>query len=164
MKATTKKRLCWNCEGNVPLNLENCPYCSVYLNPSSRDDSKDEEEDLAPPYRLVTSSEDQKVPASPFSNLEPENPKDENIKATGNIADASATLNDVKIVAMPLTLLLAGSIFFLFSLLMLLFSERGLLTLQWNGSYWYVYLIIALPMLFFGWKSLRNVDEENDKR
>ena len=131
MKAT-KKRLCWNCEGNVPVNLENCPYCSVYLNNQSSDDSKEEEEedDLAPPYRLISSTEDQKVPASPFSAMEPSSSKVESHQPTADLKEAAATMSDMKTIALPLVLLLAGSICFIFSLLMLLFSEGGLFTLR----------------------------------
>lgn len=159
MKATPKKRLCWNCEGNVPVNLENCPYCSVYLSTPSAEEAKEEEDEHTPPYRLVSSADDQKVPASPFSALESADPKEEN-QAKADPAEAAATMNEMKVIALPLVLLLAGSICFLFSLLMLLFSEGGLLTLQWNGSFWYIYLLIALPMLYFGWHSLQHVDKD----
>jgi hypothetical protein len=31
MSAVPKKKLCWNCEGNVSREIDNCPYCGVYL-------------------------------------------------------------------------------------------------------------------------------------
>lgn len=37
MHTSTKKKLCWNCEGNVSHEAVNCPFCGVYLHHSSDD-------------------------------------------------------------------------------------------------------------------------------
>src|ERR1700722_8685985 len=33
MSQKLKKKLCWNCDGSAALEVENCPYCGVYLSP-----------------------------------------------------------------------------------------------------------------------------------
>jgi hypothetical protein len=150
MTATPKKKLCWNCEGRVSLAEENCPYCAVYLGPAP-DENGESKDILAPPYRLVE-SEEETVPASPYAS-EKEEEKEE--------VDLSAAKTDIKEVVLPLSLLSAGTLFFLFGLVLLVFSNQGVLTLTWNGDYWYFYLISAVPMLFFGWRSLKRFEVEN---
>lgn len=54
----------------------------------------------------------------------------------------------------PLLCLLPGAVFFLFSLVLLLFSQQGVLTLRWSAAYWYVYLGASLPLLYLGWRLL----------
>ena len=149
MTATPKKKLCWNCEGRVSLAEENCPYCAVYLGPAP-DENGESKDILAPPYRLVE-SEDETVPASPYASEKEEEEEE---------VDLSVAKADIKEVVLPLSLLSAGTLFFLFGLVLLVFSNQGVLTLTWNGDYWYFYLIFALPMLFFGWRSLKRFEKE----
>lgn len=155
MTTTPKKKLCWNCEGRVSLEEENCPYCAVYLGlaPDENGESKDV---FAPPYRLVETDEEN-IPASPYVTE-----KDEET-TTEEKVDFSVAKADLKEVVLPLSLLSAGSLFLLFGLILLVFSERGVLTLSWNGDYWYFYLAFALPMLFFGWRALQRFDNEEEE-
>ena len=69
--------------------------------------------------------------------------------------------NDLKEIVLPLLLLSAGSVFFLFGLVLFLFSSDGILTLEWNGHLWYAYFIISLPLTLFGWHTLQKFDNEN---
>ena len=155
MTTTPKKKLCWNCEGRVSLEEENCPYCAVYLGPAP-DENGESKDILAPPYRIVETDEEN-VPPSPYkSELPEEQPAEE------ETTDLTVAKKDTKEVVLPLALLSAGSLFFLFGLILLLFSEHGVFTLTWNGEYWYFYLIFALPMLFFGWRALQKFDNEDE--
>ena len=66
-------------------------------------------------------------------------------------------LDSFKSSLMATTLLLAGSVFFLFGLVLALFSHQGVLTLQWDGSIWYVYSALSVPLLIIGWRSLMKI-------
>ena len=79
-----------------------------------------------------------------------ENPKEK----VSNIEETA------KMLVLTLLLLTTGSVFFLFSLVLLLFSHDGILTLQWNSEYWPLYLIVALASLFYGFKHLSRINEE----
>ncbi|NGX42295.1 MAG: hypothetical protein K940chlam7_00573 [Chlamydiae bacterium] len=149
MSATQKKKLCWNCEGRVSLEEENCPYCAVYVGPSPDENEKDI---LAPPYRIVD-SEDEEVPSSPYAVDEEQEEEEVEVQL-------SETRSDLKKIVLPLCLLSAGSMLFLFGLILLLFSNHGVFTVSWNSEYWYLYLVFALPMAFFGWRVLRNLEED----
>lgn len=150
MSTTQKKKLCWNCEGRVSLEEENCPYCAVYLGPAPGE--KGEQDILAPPYRLVDSDEEeQKVPESPYAMENDQVEENESI-------DFTPARKDFNQIVLPLSLLSAGTLFFLFGLILWLFSVDGTFTLTWNAHYWYVYSALALLMLFIGWKVLKNFE------
>ncbi len=152
MSAIPKKKLCWNCEGRVALADENCPYCGVYLSSSALLNNQDENATHVAPYR--TSSE-KTIPASPYNlNREEQDQQDEE---SNEIQQEEALNSTQKSSLMPFVLLLAGSVFLTFGLILLIFSNQGTLTLQWNASYWFVYLAIAGLFLITGWRSLRNL-------
>ncbi len=156
MSTQPKKKLCWNCEGNVSRQEENCPYCGVYLSPSSLT-TEDEEEDLAPPYRLGASSEASSIPSAPYHTPH----EAAAVQNEPKPAIAIPSVNSpAKGVVVSLLLLIGGSVFFLFGIALLLFSHNQVLTLQWDGSYWFAYFLISIPMLLLGWKYLMQVDTE----
>jgi len=142
MSTTQKKKLCWNCEGRVSFEEENCPYCSVYLGPALEEEGK--QDVLAPPYQIV--EEEQEVPESPYQM--------ENDQVEEDAPELDEAKSDMRQVVLPLGMLSAGSLFFLFGLMLLIFSDHGTLTLSWSADYWYLYVLLALPALLFGWVSL----------
>lgn len=147
MSTTQKKKLCWNCEGRVSFEEENCPYCSVYLGPTIDEEGK--QDALAPPYQIVEDEEEQDIPESPYQLGE------EQLEEKAPELDEAAS--DLRQVVLPMGMLSAGSLFFLFGLMLLIFSDQGgTLTLSWSADYWYIYVLLALPALLFGWVSLGN--------
>lgn len=166
MTVKPKQKLCWNCEGSTTFEAQNCPYCGVYLSPLSIADSKGKDSLFAPPYRIQSAEAQQEVPVAPYVTQEepavatvskeieeePEAVQEEQLR--------EEPVDVVKATVMPLMLLLTGSVLFLFSVALVLFSYRGVFTLQWNSDYWFLYLACGLPMLFFGWKLLKQVPEQ----
>lgn len=152
MSETLKKKLCWNCEGRVSFSQENCPYCGVYLSPTTEGDGKDA--NLIPPYKLA--SVEDEIPSSPFGSkpsaaapaaekvlpIEEERPKD-----------------DLRVLIVTMAMLIMGSGLFLFSVVLMLFSDEGSFVLRWQSDNWYIYLLLSLPMLFLGWRYLQNLSE-----
>jgi len=152
MSNEEKKKLCWNCEGSVLRSASNCPFCGVYLHPEE-EDTRSISKNLDPPY---PNRETAKIPISPYANHK-NNSIAEEEKEVANVA---VNKSGWKTVIAPLTFLLSGSVFFLFGFLMLLFSVDGWFTLQWNSDYWYIYLLISIPLLYFGWQTLENINED----
>lgn len=160
MTLLPKKRLCWNCEGNVSLSEETCPYCGVSVIPASLDGTN---HGLTPPYQMGAAKENL-VPRSPYA-LNAETPTvkaEEDVKeiSTEELEDSDVPVDEFKNILLALLLLLAGSMFFLFGLTLALFSRNGVFTLQWDSSYWFLYSILSMPLLFFGWRALLKLDEE----
>jgi hypothetical protein len=75
-------------------------------------------------------------------------------------ADEEAVLDadqDFKETLKACVLLLSGSVLFLFGLTLAFFAQDGLLTLQWDATLWFVYVAIAMLLLFFGSRSLKKL-------
>lgn len=153
MTTATKKKLCWNCEGRVGFSEEHCPFCGVYLSPTPisghvEDDSDDQAPE--PPYGL-----DEESKSSSYHDPLHQ----DRIQRPGSKKQEAISGDEFRKMITPLGTLLAGSIFFLFGLVLFLFSKDGKLTLQWNSDYWYVYSAFSLVLLFWGWKSLQYIDD-----
>lgn len=150
MSATPKKKMCWNCEGRVAFSDENCPFCGVYLSSSTLINVQNESSTHIPPY---STSSDKSIPPSPYGMKE----KEEDQTEINDDLQEEALTSTNKNPLLPTILLLAGSIFLVFGMILLVFSHQGVLTLQWNGTYWFAYLGLALVLLFCGWRALQNL-------
>lgn len=154
MSAVPKKKLCWNCEGNVSREIDNCPYCGVYLH------AVEEEEETSQwniPYRFPSTKQEE-IPSPLYQ--QPEEPKEPSI-VDETPKESSYPLDKLKQEVLPLLFLMTGSLFFLFGTVLFLFSDNGTLTLQWKGDHWIYFLGISLPTLYFGWKWLQDGESES---
>jgi hypothetical protein len=57
-----------------------------------------------------------------------------------------------------LMLLLAGMVFFMFGFILFLYSGQPYFTLRWETSNWIYFLPPSLPMLYYGWKSVQDME------
>lgn len=152
MNAIPKTKLCWNCEGNVSLADENCPYCGVGVQSALL---QGYQENFTPPYRLGSQQRSETIPESPFKSKATEEVEEESQEETEAAAEFKKFL-------ITMSLMLSGSVFLIFGVVLALFSKGGVFTLQWNSTYWYAYLILALPLLLFGWNSLQRLDDHDN--
>jgi len=153
MSAIPKKKLCWNCEGNVSKEIDNCPYCGVYLHATE----EESEESWNPSFqdeRDGTQSTEDSDDVQPFTS-EQLNRNSHNL--SNNILPSSL-FSQIKSEILPILLLMSGSIFFLFGVILLLFSQNGLLVLQWNGNNWLYFLLASIPALILGWKFFQDLE------
>lgn len=162
MTAKPKKKLCWNCEGRVTFQDENCPYCGVYLSPLSSEEENDKQNLFAPPYRVEDAEEEEEshVHQAPYVAQEAVIQKEELPSQPEEHIEAGPFLsNDIKSSVLPLVMLLTGSVCLLFGFALLLFAQHGTLTLHWSGGYWFLYVLFAVPLLFLGWRYLQHLDD-----
>lgn len=160
MSAVPKKKFCWNCEENVAKEIENCPYCGVYLHGVETN----EDSVWNTPYQHQ-SNHPEEIP-SPLYQIKPET--QQNIEEEEELLEDEPKLFTWNLIyaqlkqdIFPILFLMAGSIFFLFGIVLLLFSQNGTLTLQWQESHGIYFLIFAFPLIGFGWRFLQqlNVNE-----
>ena len=154
MNKSARKRLCWNCEGSVSVSEETCPFCGVSVIPAFLEGA--EASDFAPPYATSRDS-DFGIPQSPFK-FQDEEFSDVDSQVNQKEEEGQINIDEFKSTAVAVTLLLSGSVFFLFSLALALFSHHGVFTLQWDAEYWFIYTILAIPLFFFGWRSLMKLE------
>lgn len=157
MSAVPKKKLCWNCEGNIAKEIDNCPYCGVYVHSPDLDENSG----WSIPY--VNNSKKEEIP-SPLYQIHGENEDLESEDPLDKVEESSpapSMLQQFKEDILPILLLMSGSIFFLFGIVLFLFSDHhGTLTLQWNASQWPCFLLLSLPCVCFGWKYLLQLDQD----
>lgn len=153
-----KKKLCWNCEGAVSLESENCSFCGVYLSSLGTEDKNDL---FSPPFRMEVEEENEVIPAPPYVHEETASLKEESVSVpVAPVVAKGQPTSTVLAIFLPLFLLLSGTIFSLFGLVLFLFSHNNTLVLRWDASYWGFYLFPAILMLIFGWFSLSKISEE----
>jgi hypothetical protein len=150
MSAVPKKKLCWNCEGNVAKDIDNCPYCGVYLHAS---ELEEENHYWNPSYLSKENKEEVPSPLYHGANTEEQEPIAMQEKGVSAL-EWTGAISHLKREVFPILFLMAGSTFFLFAIVLLLFSHGGTLTLQWEESNAYYFLTLAGPLFFFGWKFL----------
>ncbi len=172
MKPTDRQKMCSNCDGRIAFEAAVCPYCGAEQAESS-DSAQMQlfkhqslQESLtslySPPYS-------QRSTTYGTEESEPVKKKTETFKEVKTVTSglgattmqmntAEAESSEVKSQnpLMPILLLSVGSNLCLLGLLQFFFSESGFLKLEWDASYWFIYCLIALPMLYFGIKKAGN--------
>jgi hypothetical protein len=163
MAAPIKTKLCWNCEGNVSQKDETCPYCGVSVETSTIPGTAFSSEPASPPYPSTKDNSAQSIPDSPYAKS-PDDTQSENQEKDEEVEAPSSTSN-LQRTAMVLSALSFGVILSLFAVILLLFADdKGIMTLHWNSSYWYVYLILGLPLVYIGWKASASLEDDLEKK
>jgi hypothetical protein len=161
MKPTDKHKLCSHCEGRIALEAITCPYCNAEQTPAAAKatvSSSVPNSLYTPPYTnkglRYSVSGTESAPAAPdtFKSVAPttESP-------TPTIAAQKEIAQEAPNHFWPLFTLSLASIMATLGLLQLFFSDNGLLRLEWDSSYWFVYCIAALPLFFFGIKKVNQL-------
>lgn len=136
MVSKNDKRLCWNCDGCVPFELTQCPYCGVQIETDNvEDDPKTTPEVATAEYSFSATDEEWDMAIEK---------KEENQEETSE-----------RKISTSLLLILPGATFALFGLLLLLFSKNGTLILHWKTSVAYFYFFGAALLLALGWRMLK---------
>lgn len=153
MTALLKKKLCWNCEGNISRELDNCPYCGVYVHSSETGNDGYWSPSYTPQDKL------EEAPSPLYSVQE------DTFEALVDIPDkVSSVWKPIFLVlkkeVFPVLFLMSGSIFFLFGLILFLFARESTLNLRWDGSLWPAFIVLSLPSLWIGWRLLSGLEEE----
>lgn len=153
MRASAQKKMCWNCEGNVQLQDEVCPYCQTILD---NFDQLTLNTNLAHGTALYPPAYDQSkiIPATTFA-LPSTEQADQDKQLLPRPHESSLLTMTI-----AMALLMTGLLFSIFALVLLVFAHNGKLILAWNSTYWYIYALLAMPLLFFGWRAIQNVEEE----
>lgn len=154
MKPKKRQKLCHNCEGEIDIDVIVCPFCAADLRQEK------------PEQRYGSFSSHVQnmggVPSFPhighISSHEAE-PSLKEIEEEVEIKDVGALEQELELekpanVFLPTILFTVGVQLFVFGLLMLLFSHKGVVLLKWDARFWFLYLFAATPFLVFGYKSL----------
>jgi hypothetical protein len=167
MKTSDRQKMCSNCDGRISYEATICPYCGTEqapLEPESQmplfknQSLQDSLTTLySPPYSQKNSSfQEEPAPVKKKPEIFKEvkstfstnsgNPMP--INETENSSTAGSKQNPI----VPLLILSLGSNLFILGLIQFFFSKEGFLNLQWDASFWFIYTLISLPLLYLGYK------------
>jgi len=159
-------KMCPSCEGNIAMDATFCQYCGSNVfernenlaNQQTKEDVKSlsYEETLSslypPPYKP-------KAIQTASTKYYEENEEDKENKNSNEINESDLKEEEEeKSALIPTILFWLGINILVFSILLLIFSKDGVLHLKWNAKFWFLYSMISIPLLYFGFKGLKNLD------
>lgn len=175
MHSKDRQKMCPQCDGRIPLEAEQCPYCaSVQTVQAAEEDAQFYREQSlqesltklhSPPYPAKNAApmySDMKQGSTfmkqtdSFKGVMPE--KRFHSSAPLGIPTIPPQMQeeqqsvDEKTSFWPIFFLSIGGNLLVLGLLQLFFSEKGFLRLEWDSSYWFVYCLAALPLVVLGYK------------
>ncbi len=146
-----RRKLCWECGGEVPQSAEQCPFCGAAFEVVSTEEgetdaffsqssgSADFYSDSEPPKPLYQPI-DESVPQEEVSDEEEEK------------ADGSARQQLI-----CLCFLIPGFALLLFGIIMFFFSQEGYLTLKWDASWGMFIFALSALFIYFGAKAYKKL-------
>ncbi|MBS0624553.1 MAG: hypothetical protein JSS32_00710 [Verrucomicrobia bacterium] len=162
MKPKKRQKMCYNCEGEIDLDVIVCPFCAADLreekpeqmrasyspfNSTGKASNETSNSLYPPPYPVK--KEAVVVPeAAMIEEVMPEEKPLEDASQQGNLSR----------VIRPTILFTLGIQLFLLGMFILLFSHKGIVLLKWDGTYWFFYVFASFPLLYFGYKSLSKIE------
>lgn len=137
MKPVERQKMCPNCDGRIPQESTQCPYCFAQLSADS------------------SNSKSTTPVTDPLSALYPP-PYTTEAKTTAKAVDPVSQAETVSdsIPFWSILMLALGSNLLTLGILQFFFSDRGVLRLEMNASYWFLMVIVSIPLIYFGLKNL----------
>ena len=140
MKPVERQKICPNCDGRIPQESTQCPFCFAQLQDGPSNSKSTSVTDplsaLYPP---------------PYAGLEPKTA----IKTAAALDPVSQ--NETTSDSIPfwsILMLALGSNLLTLGILQFFFSDHGVLRLEMNASYWFLMVIVSIPLVYFGLKNL----------
>ena len=181
MKAIEKEKMCLSCEGRISLDAEVCPYCAAeqekvkienpYRAPIFQNQSL--EDSLAslytPPYqgKRPQFAEPQNIQKQLNPKPEPmynERPLYKDVTERPQMDPLLGAMvkeedDQTKSSLWPTVFLFAGANCLFLGLMQLFFSKNGILRLEWDSNYWFVYCLLGAPFLYLGYKKIKELQD-----
>lgn len=138
MKSSEKFKICPSCDGKASLEVVICPYCASSFTDTYQKNKNLLSSSYSPPYSAERVTPTQSDP--------------KNIQTAPETAPAAKETSSF----LPIALLIIGSNLLILSMLLLILGRNGKVELEWSSSYWMLYLILGAPLLFLGFKIIKN--------
>ncbi|HSX12775.1 MAG TPA: hypothetical protein VLF61_04715 [Rhabdochlamydiaceae bacterium] len=176
MNPVDKQKMCPHCDARIAFEVEICPYCAqgqevektaapaqtpLFQNQSLQESLTSL---YTPPYsgKRPLFSQSEKQPSSPikenamYKNVTEDKFQDP-LKAISTAAIDESQQKEGESSLWPTVFMVVASNFFTLGLLQLFFSEAGLLKLEWDGSYWFLYCLFSIPLFYLGIKKMKQL-------
>ncbi len=145
MKPKKRQKLCYNCEGEVDLDVIVCPFCAADL----REEKPEQQRSTYNSTASVKNMNTQQSLYPPAQAPKAAAPEEAMIEE-----EEAGEEEGVKNIYAPIVLMTLGAQLLIFGLLMLIFSSHGTLILKWDARFWFFYIFASIPFLIFGYRAL----------
>ncbi len=149
MKPKKRQKICFNCDGEIDLDVIVCPYCAADL----REEKPEQQRPIFPPEGTTKNQKTMEslYPSSP--RIHADLPQEDAPAAPAEAIEEPSEAKSKNIFG-PTILFTLGVQLCLFGLLMVLFSHKGVMVLRWDARLWFLYVFASIPLLVFGYRSL----------
>lgn len=149
MKAKKRQKMCYNCEGEIDLDVIVCPFCAADLR-------EEKPEQQVPSYNPAGTLKNLNTQQSLYPTQSPPKARQEETREE-ELSMPPIEEEDSKNIVVPTILMTLGAQLLLFGLLMLMFASKGAIILKWDARLWYFYVLASIPFLIFGYKSVNKL-------
>ncbi len=129
--------MCYNCEGEVDLEVIVCPFCAA--------DLREEKPEQHQSYSTHTVAKNREAQESLYPSQFKAPPEPEEVM--------QAPDEEPRGIFGPTALLALGIQLFVFGILLSFFSHKGYMLLKWDARLWFLYIFASVPFLIFGYKA-----------
>jgi hypothetical protein len=146
MKPKKRQKLCYNCEGEVDLDVIVCPFCAADLRAERGDVQR------APFAASVKPMNGEPYP--PPSHLEAAVRLGTEEAALPAESAPTSSPTDLKKTVLATSLFTVGVQLLLLGLLLLVLQTERTVILKWDASLWFLYIFASVPPLVFGYRAI----------
>lgn len=150
MKTKKRQKLCYNCEGEIDLDVIVCPFCAADLR-------EERPERNNPIYDESTSMKNLNTQQSLYPSHYAQEEEPEAAMQEPKLAEVHTDEDEPKSIVGPTIMATLGAQLLLLSLLMLFFANDGVMTLKWDARFWFFYFVAAVPLLIFGYRGIEKL-------
>jgi hypothetical protein len=145
MKTKKRQKLCYNCEGDVDLDVIVCPFCAADLR-------EEQQKAFSPAVQSVKQLHTEQSLYPPHYAPHPPQQEEEALPQASPMGEEEAPPSKSALLAILLFTL--GVQLLLLALMMVFCSHQGILILTWNAHTWFLYFFASFPLLYFGYRAL----------
>jgi hypothetical protein len=155
VKAKKRQKLCYNCEGEVDLDVIVCPFCAADLREEKPELQRNSFSAALSSVKQLNT--EQSLYPPPYSERQPVAEARSYMEQPQIAPVEEEEPTALKNMLVPIVLLTCGMHLFILAVALLLLSDQGTLVLKWDARFWILYLIASLPLMVFGYRSLSKV-------
>lgn len=142
--------MCYNCEGEIDLDVIVCPFCAADLREEKPEQQRSSYNPAVSVKNLTT--QQSLYPPHYAPKAAPQSEEAAILEEPPQIAPVEK--EEAKNIFGPTVLMTLGTQLLLFGILMFLFSSKGVMILKWDARLWFLYIFASIPLLIFGYKSV----------
>jgi hypothetical protein len=153
MKPKKRQKLCYNCEGEVDLDVIVCPFCAADLREEKPEQNKYSYNSAFSVKNLETQ---ESLYTQPRPTLKMPSPPEVPIDEVDEEPEALEVEegDSPRSIIGPTLLFTLGVQLFLFGLMMFFFQKEGAMILKWDARMWFLYIFASIPFLIFGYRAI----------